>query len=161
MDSARLKITENNILQSLTEMMDRTNMAKGYINRVVYNTYKRRQRKRWMTQSESEAKKWEPLNPKYESYKKRKFASFPGSGTKMMIATQRLFNAVVGDNDKSEHRKIIEGKTKLIVGWTTPYAVYTEKVRPVSEWDPKQDKKMYDDFVKYLMNGIMPIVTGE
>ena len=158
----RLAITNDNILRSLTEMMDRTKLGAGYLNRVVYNQYKRRQRKRWMTENVSEQQpKWAALTPAYESYKKKKWASYPGAGSKTMIRTQRLFNAVTGDNDKSEHRKIIIGKTRIEIGWTTPYAVFTEEMRPVNTWDPKQDKQMYDGFVKYLMDGIMPIITGQ
>ena len=154
---AGLKTVDNTILKQLQSMMDRAKMAQGYLDRVVYKQYQNRQRKRFITQGNSEGTEWPSLNPKYAQQKLKRFASFPGGGRKMMIATGRLQQAVIGPG--GEHRKV-STNSRLIVSWTTPYAVYTEDVRPVNVWDEKQTKQMYEDFASYMMKGVVRSVLG-
>ena len=70
-----------------------------------------------------------------------------------MVATGRLKAAVTGDRSKKEHRKIVLDK-KLQVNWTTPYAEYTEDVRPVNVWSEKLDARMYEGYVIYILSGV-------
>jgi hypothetical protein len=153
MAGLRLKSQEYSILANLHEMVERFNKAPAYLNRVVYRTYQNRQRKRFQTMNVSEGQQWPELNPKYKEWKKKKFASAFGGGTKMMIRTGRLFAAVSGDAVSGvsfDHKKIVT-RSKIEVLWSTPYYEYTEDVRPVNVWDKKQDAQMYADYAKYLM----------
>jgi hypothetical protein len=145
-----MKKVQDGIGDAISGMLDRSKKQIGYMNRVLYPLYQLRQVKRWQTEGQSEGHKWKPLNPKYKEYKLKKFAQYDGAGAKMMVATSRLYKDVVGSSGGNGHRKIIEGN-KLIVSWTTPYAIYTEDIRPVNEWDPVQDKRMYANLVRWLM----------
>lgn len=157
MAKASLKIITDGIGQQIKGYLDRSKFIDGYLNRTVYPEYQNRQRMRWQTENTSEGTQWKSLKPEYAERKKSIFASYEGSGTKMMIATGRLFKSVIGPG--KDHRKIVSNG-RLTVSWTTPYAIYTEDVRPVNEWDPKQDKEMYDAAAVYLIKGEIRAMMG-
>lgn len=142
----------------IKKYLDRARLVDGYINRVIYPTYQRRQRKRYQTEGASEGVKWPALNAQYAAYKLKKFSSYPGGGRKMMIATGRMKDSVIGPG--ADHRKIGPSRGRLEVYWTTPYAVYTEDVRPVNVWDKKQDQDMYRGAAEYIMNASIKSVMG-
>jgi len=138
--------------KSFKGMINRARSQEAFLQRVIYPEYQNRQRKRWMSEGASEGQRWPALNTKYAASKLVRFASYAGAGTKMMIATGRLKDAVIGDGDQSEHRKIIQKQT-LFVSWATPYAKWTEKVRPVNVWDKKQNDVMMKKARLYLLKG--------
>lgn len=150
---AKLKVLMGGITQDLSKILDRERLGAGYANRVIYKIYKNRQRTRFQTENESEGEKWKPLDADYEKKKRIKFAEFDGKGQNIMVATGRLKAAVTGDRSKKEHRKIVLDK-KLQVNWTTPYAEYTEDVRPVNVWSEKLDARMYEGYVIYILSGV-------
>lgn len=122
----------------------KANSSQAFLNRIVYPMYQNIQRERWMTEGFG---KWPKLNTRYARYKRVKFASFPGQGTKMMIATNRLQKSVVGPGDG--HRKIATDK-KLIVGTTVEYAEHANKARPFDQMPVKfwnEVGQAYMDFV--------------
>lgn len=155
---AGLKPIGDGIGEQIKKYLDRARLIDGYINRVIYPTYRRRQMKRYQTENASEGTRWAPLNPSYAKRKLTKFASYPGQGRKMMIATGRMKDSVIGPG--ADHKKIGPSKGRLEVYWTTPYAVYTEQVRPVNVWDKRQDQEMYDGAVKYIMESTMKGIFG-
>jgi len=104
MDGVKATILTDGIGNKLRLMLDRSNLASGFLNRYAYPRLIRMQRERWMTENDGQ---WEPLSEKYQKYKSKKFARFPGSGTKMLIATNQLFSAVTGE-DQKYHRKIVK-----------------------------------------------------
>lgn len=142
------------IEDNLQGMLDRSKAVQGYLNRNVYRQYQNAQRARWMSENDSEGAKWKALDPKYAARKKIKFASYPGAGSKMLIATSRLFSAVVGEGSnsegKSEHRKTATSKS-LEIKWSTPYAVYVDDARPFSEFGDKTMQEIYDGLAKFLI----------
>ena len=141
------------MLTNLESMLKRERLGAGYANRIIYTIYKNRQRRRFQTENLSEGEKWKALNPKYAERKLIKYADYNGKGQNIMFATGRLRSAVTGDDGIREHRKIVlEGK-KLQVSWTTPYAEYTEEVRPVNEWSIEKDLEMYQGFITYIITG--------
>jgi hypothetical protein len=69
----------------------------------------------------------------------------------MMIATKRLFDAVVGPS--SEHRKTTTAKS-IEIGWATPYAEEVDSVRNFSEFGQKTMDEIYDGLGEFIMEGI-------
>lgn len=155
---AKLKAIGDGISEQIKKYLDRARLIDGYINSQIYPTYKRRQNKRYQTENASEGTRWKPLNADYAKRKLTKFASYQGGGRKMMIATGRMKESVIGPG--ADHRKIGPSKGRLEVYWTTPYAVYTEDIRPVNVWDKRQDQEMYDGAVKYIMDSTVKGIFG-
>ncbi len=139
------------IEDQLKSMVDRANAPQAYLNRVVYRQYQNAQRKRWITENESETGRWKDLSPAYAARKAIAFAAYPGKGTKILIATDRLRKAVVGPGE--EHRKITTPKS-IEIGWTTPYAVYVDAERQFSEFGEKTLEEMYSGLGNFVMQGL-------
>lgn len=116
--------------KGLDGMIARADSARAFLERVVYPSYIRAQKKRWMTQGASDGvgklDAWAPLNPKYAAWKLKRAANEYGGGRKMMILTGQLYKAVVGEGPG--HKKLITGKS-LVVGVSTPYAKYANAQR--------------------------------
>lgn len=140
------------IEDNIQGMLDRSKSMQSYLNRVVYKQYQNAQRKRWMTENASEGTRWSPLNPKYREYKKKKFAAFDGRGTKMLIATDRLYKSVIGPG--ADHGKLVSDK-RIEITWKTPYAVYVDEKRPFTEFGEQTMEQIYDGLAQFTMNGIL------
>jgi len=132
----------------MQNVVKRAEKGTAFLNRVVYPIYQNFQRERWVTQNWG---KWPALNPKYARQKLRRFASYPGGGRHMMIATGRLVTSVTGEK-KRDHRKIVTNR-RLIVGTTVPYAKYPDETREFSEMPPQFWNAVADQYVKYLIQG--------
>lgn len=128
---ASVKSTENKILNRLNEMVKNVKDVRGFLERVVYPTYLKAQRRRWMSENQTDGfgdlGGWAPLNPAYARRKKIRWAAAPGGGTKMLIASGRLFKAVMGEGPG--HRKIVSERS-IIIGVDVPYAKYVNQRRP-------------------------------
>lgn len=103
----RLETVEGNVIK---KMLARAKSLDGFLNRVAYPMLIRMQRERWGSENDGA---WKPLNAKYREYKLRKYASFPGAGANMMVATSQLYQAVTGD-DLKYHRKLV-GSNQLTI----------------------------------------------
>lgn len=131
-------------------MLDRSKKTKAYLDRVIYRQYQNAQRKRWISENSSEGIVWSRLNPKYAESKKKRFAAYPGQGTKMLIATGQLQSDVIGGG--SGHRKIVTDDS-IAINWTTPYAVAVDSVRTFSTFGEKTMDEMYSGIAKFIMVG--------
>jgi hypothetical protein len=147
-----MKQVLSGIEDNLNGMLDRSKRMQAYMNRVVYKQYQNAQRSRWMSEGNSEGDPWKALNPKYKERKKIIFAAYEGQGTKMLIATGRLFKSVIGPG--ADHKKIVTDKS-IEVAWSTPYAVYVDEVRPFTEFGDKTMGEIYDGLAKFIMEGIL------
>ncbi len=153
-----LKVIENKIQKDLSALLNRTLGIRTYLNTVVYQQYKNAQRKRWMTEGASEGERWKDLDPKYAAWKKKRYATSPGQGRKMLIASGRLFSAVVGEGmgegKVQEHRKIVTNKS-IEIGWTTPYAPYVDDVREFSDFGDETTEMIEDGVADYIFASLM------
>lgn len=138
----------SDVSNSLQGILKRANLIDGYLDRVVYPTYQNIQRERWASENASQGSAWPALSAQYAGQKVKKYASFPGGGTKMMIATKRLFNSVVGDT-LDEHRKIISDH-QLQIYTTVPYAPYANQARQFTTFSEDEIRKIKSDIVNYL-----------
>lgn len=142
-----LKKTQNGIENRLNGMIDRASGMQGFLDRVIFRLYQNAQRQRWMTENQSEGEKWRPLSPGYDIWKKKKFASFPGGGEKMLIATNRLFPSVVGES--GETRKVVTNRG-LVVATTVPYAPKVAEIRPFMKFGKATIDKMKKSLRDYI-----------
>lgn len=139
-------------------MVSRGKSPKVFLATTAFKMYLNAQRKRWQTENLSEGNKWPSYeqtfkdNKSAEAYRKmklRKFASFPGGGKKMMIATGTLLMSVLGQGKGS--RKIVTDRS-LIVGTSIEYAKWVNINRPIFEFkDLKQ--KIKKEFQRWMMKG--------
>jgi hypothetical protein len=120
MASANIFTKKTEVRDKLDGMIKRGGSSESFLARVAYPLYQARQSKRWITEGASEGVKWAPLNAKYADWKRRQFAGFPANGEKMLIATGRLAESVIGRQLKgdAESTEIVvddKGKSKMVL----------------------------------------------
>jgi hypothetical protein len=143
----------NGIADLLNGMADRSKLMTGWLNRVAYPELLKVQRVRWQTEGSSEGGKWVALNPSYRTAKLKRFADYPGSGTKMLVATSRLVGSMTGDN-KAEHWKLVKGN-ELTMGSIVPYAGYVDETRDITTLSDATVTRLAEAARNYIMTGNM------
>ena len=138
---------KNSVEEFHKSLLKKSNIIGAGLARDVYSIYANAQRQRWMTENNSEGKHWDNLSEPYKTYKRKKFAQYPGGGSKMLVATGTLFKSVTGE-DLTYHRRIVE-KNSITISTTLPYAVYVVETRPFMEFSDKTENKIRDRLIKY------------
>ena len=138
---------QDDIFKYLQGITQRSKSIEGFLNRNVYPEYQNQQRERWETENTSQGTQWRPLEDKYKKYKAKKFMSYEGRGTKLMIATGRLQRSVIGPD--GDHRKLVTPKT-LEIATTVEYAKYAAEKRPIMKFSKQNVQKMLDMIVDYI-----------
>lgn len=138
-----LKDTENGIIQRLNQMISDVDNISGYLNRIVYPQYQAAQIERWKTEGSSEGIPWASLNKSYQEYKKRKYASYSYGGTKMLIATGKLFDSVV------KAKKIVKRRS-IEVYTTNEYAKYVDEERDFTSWSKSTMSEIKKGLIDYI-----------
>lgn len=157
----KIKSFDGKVSNRLNEMVAHGKDIRPILNLNVYRIYQNAQRERWKTEGASQGMAWDKLNPKYAERKKILFREYPGKGTKMLIATGRLYKSVIGPGDKSnEHRKIVEAR-RLTILTTVPYAKHVDELRSISKFDKATIDKVKDVIRRYLMKRVKPKVENE
>jgi len=149
--SASLKTVSNGITRMLNGMRQREKALQGYFSRNVLEQYRNLQRRRWMTENASEGQPWAALNSAYASRKRRQFASYPGRGTKKLVATNRLFESVIGPG--KDFRKIATARG-LYVATVTPYAKYVDEDRNFTTWSKQSIGEINRGIAQFIFKGI-------
>jgi len=180
--AASLHKTKDGIGKRLDEMVSQAGNVRAYLNTVVYRQYMEAQKTRWITENASEGSKWESLNPAYAERKKRvygggpkykmvstlgtkgfsgkevvgQYKAYPGSGTKMLVATSRLYGSVLGPKadlsnvlGSSDHRKIVTDRA-IIISTVVPYGADVAKVRPFMHFGKATMGKMKSGLKDFL-----------
>lgn len=151
MAAAVFESIQNRVTMALKEKVRRGKSLRAWLDRVAYKKYQNLQRERWMTAGASQGIPWPSLNVTYAARKLKKFAQFPGGGTKMMIATNRLFNSVSGDN-LQDHKKIVTDTT-LEIYTTVEYASYADEARSFRKFTRQTYRDLAKDAGQYIMRG--------
>ena len=160
--------------KDVKEILKRAQDGRAFLTRVAYPMYQKWQLERWQTENKSEGSKWKSLNPAYAEYKKSRYGGgpkyvtpkqkgygrwvqagnwprYPGGGTKMMIATGELVNAVTGKK-LTYHRRLIKAK-QMAIGVTLPYAEDANKKRDFTKFKNANMKLLHDMYAEYVMTG--------
>lgn len=154
----RVKITEG--FETLNKMAQSSMFFEGWANRRLPRLYANAQRTRWMTEGASEGPKWKKLSSGYAASKKWRFASYPGAGNVVLIATSRLLAGLLPPEERKnersfgeEFRKIIQNK-KVTFKTTVPYADDVNQERPFSVWTQRTMNSFVRDYKTYLIASI-------
>lgn len=129
-DSIAVRISTDGISKKLLSMLDKGQLASGWLNRVAYPMIIASHRVRWASEGASEGRSWPALNPAYASRKLKRYADYPGGGRKMLIATGKLVASMTGDETQNHYKLVIENR--LEVGTTLGYAKYVDEKRPIT-----------------------------
>lgn len=116
----------------------------GFMSTKVAEKYERLQRKRWITENVSEGSQWQPLNPKYAAYKRKRWMNAPGGGRHILVASGDLYKGMI-----SGYRKIATDR-KLIISTNIEYARHVDEARTFSKWGREsigEFRTMIYDFV--------------
>lgn len=148
-----LKSLEGQIENRLLDMMKAGKDFKALLNRNIYPIYQNAQRERWISENTTQGKQWEKLDENYQRTKLRKYASYPGGGRKILIATGRLYASVVGvdlnNNSSPDHRKLVEAK-RMIIKTAVPYAEHVDKLRKFTTFGRDFNDKVRKTIVDYM-----------
>lgn len=135
-DSASLTKLESGVEKRLQDLTERSKSMRSFLNGTIYALYQQVQLNRWQTEGASETGQWASLSEGYAQRKKIMYGggpkhkwiggqgenrpwevsgtwpSYPGAGTKVMIATGRLASSVIGPNPiwkggERFHRKLV------------------------------------------------------
>lgn len=143
-----VKQIEKGINRTIEGYLDRANSIESYLNRVVVDQYRIVQRKRWMTENASEGQRWESLNPDYARAKLTRFKSYEGAGTKMLIATGKLYKSVIGPG--TGFRKITTPRS-LTISTTNEYAEHVDEVRTFTLFSRETWNKITQGIYDYIV----------
>lgn len=164
-DGIRLIKTSDTITERLNLIIKKGKDPRAFLSRVAYPLYQSHQMKRWMTEGESEGETWPRINKEYELYKKKKFSSYPGSGTKMLIARGNLFESVVGkhlgDSDPKEgsmssiggikgHNVVFADKS-MTISTELQFAKYVNETRKMFKFRDQFRKEIRNKYANWIM----------
>lgn len=144
-----LKVKNTGASLKIDAMLDRGQSMRSFLNTNIYRIYQNAQRDRWMTVNNSQGKEWKELDELYAERKRRVYATYEGGGTKILVATGRLFKAVIGTG--RGHKKIVTNKS-LYIATSVEYAGFVDEVRTFTTWgSPFRQKvmKAITDFIQF------------
>jgi hypothetical protein len=153
-----LKKKKDGITETLDGMVHRANTMESFFHRVIFKMYQDKQRKRWMSEGSSEGLKWPALKPSYKISKKKRFADYPGSGNKMMIATNSLYMATVEKPNKKATNKGITIAVSNVINpesgdGTQDYAKTAAQKRPFMKFSKQSIEDMRKKVLDYIKRG--------
>jgi len=171
-----ISTTRNGIAEFLDSMLSNAQNQKAAFAR-IYPLYQKLQAKRFQTENASEGEKWPSLNPVYAKYKRVRFGggarrdggswnSYPGTGSKMMIATSTLAGAVIGPGEHKffgtdRHRAMFESDQMTIAveesgqnqdGQAFTYPHIVAETRPFMSFSSESTNLMKRTLMKYILN---------
>jgi len=139
-------------------MLQRERALEGYFNRYILAEYKNLQRKRWMTENQSEdAPQWAPLDPLYVIRKLKKYGSYPGMGRRKLVATGRLYQSVIGVGDEF-HKVVTNRGVRLYT--SVPYAMRVDHDRPFTNWSDASEKMLKKRVANFVFKAITNRAAG-
>ena len=151
--SASLTTVTDGISQVFKGMLQREKALQSYLNRNVLEQYRNIQRKRWMTENLSESGiKWTRLNVNYAKRKRKIYAAYEGSGTKMLVATGKLYKSVIGPGEG--FRKIVTPRS-LYLATTVEYAPHVNDARSFTEYSPASIREIRLSVARFIFKGIL------
>lgn len=122
----------------------------AFFARQIYPMYQLAQKNRWVTENASENGQWRELNAEYVKYKKKKYAGYPGGGTKKVIATGKLVAAATGEGP-GLNKFITANQMRLAIDLgQIPYAKYVANEFPIMSFGPQTIGLMKSAIASYI-----------
>lgn len=150
---------------TMNGLLSRAKSFKGAAAR-IYKLYQKFQTERFQTQNASEGGEWEQLTDVYKKSKLKRFQTYPGNGTKMLIATGTLAGSVIGPGAPfategiSAHRAIftdtymqisIDTSGSNAQGKKFDYPKYVNEKRPFMKFSQNHIDQMKTLLQKYVV----------
>lgn len=152
--NANFTQVENRIAESLDAMVSRGRSVASYLNRVLYEKYKKAQIRRWETRNSSEGGTWKALTKPYAERKKKMFAAYPGAGNRLMVATGRLAAAATGEDTGGIYKIVTNSGIEIGINLSSlPYAKYPGALRPFMEFADETVDKWKRGIRAYIARG--------
>lgn len=131
MASASFETTKNGVQMGLEGIIRRGKSVSAYLNRVLFPLYQQAQINRWQSQNSSQTGQWAELKPSYVKIKAKKFASYPGAGQAIMVATGKLAAGAQARDTALYYKLITDQSFTISVNrGAIPYAQYPGVMRP-------------------------------
>lgn len=149
-EPGRVKKIKSEVTERLEKMMKDVKDKDGFLKRYVFPEYQYVQKQRWMTENVTQdvtGGQWEKLNPLYETYKRKKYQSYAGGGSRLLIAQYRLLPSVVGESKDS---RVLIQDGKLGVFSILPYASYVNETRPFDTFSASWKKRISGAWASYV-----------
>lgn len=150
--SAGIKHVEKGILNRLDGMLDRQKSLRSFLDRNVYRIYQNVQRQRWMEEGASEGAHWERLNPAYAKRKLTLYKEYEGGGSKMLIATGKLYKSVIGPGEG--FRKVVTDRS-LTIATTIKYAPFVDEARSFTTYSQSTRARFRKAIGQFVFNNVL------
>lgn len=146
-----MEMAQDQISKYQSSLLDRMNSIQGFFNRNIFRMYQQKQLNRWESQNVSETGEWETLTETYANRKRKKFAGYPGGGTKLMIATGKLYETTTGRSGKGLNKMVTNrSMTIAIDDGYIPYAKFAAERRPIMEFNESSIEDMRQALIDYI-----------
>lgn len=124
---------QSGVQAKLQMMVEKGKSMSSYFNRITFQNFKNVQNARFQTENASQGDKWEPIDPesRYGKLKPKKFATYPGAGRALMVATGKLASGALA-KDSANYYKAVTDRS-FIIGMnldSVPYAKHAGDARP-------------------------------
>jgi hypothetical protein len=144
--------TRDDIAKDLEAIAERGASFQSYFNHILYPLYQNAQIERWESQNATQGETWAPITPVYAKQKKKKFASYPGAGTVLMVATEELYRAARGEGNSLKMADDTMLRVSIDLD-ALPYAKYPGVMRPFMLFSDQQEYDWAYDATRYVMRG--------
>lgn len=147
MSAVTLKTVQNTTRAFMHRALQVEGLFQTWAQRNALPKYKNKQKRRWITENDSEGHRWKELSTPWVEHKirmrKKNPDAFPG-GKKKLVYTGTLFKAVtLQDLTFGRH---LATRRQFYVATTLPYAKYVNEARPFSIWSEATVKEFRDEF---------------
>src|SRR5271166_4593164 len=162
--STGIEEVESDFQGVMAKMLSRGASFQGGAAR-IYKLYQMFQTERFESENSSEGSSWDDLTEPYKTYKLKRFKSFPGNGSKMMIATGTLAGAAIGPGAPfasegiSAHRALFTDQSMEIYidtsgvnaeGKPFSYAKYANDKRPFMSFSEDHLNQMGNELSQFI-----------
>ena len=107
--NAKMSLKADKVLAGLREMANISHAGKTFLVQRAWPLYIEAQKERWNTLNRSEdGPEWPENNPRYATWKRKKFADYPGGGRGVMVASGGLVEAATGLRPEGLYRLITD-----------------------------------------------------
>lgn len=143
-----IKKVQDTATQRLEDMVSKGKDSRSFIKKHLKPFYIDAQRERFDSENVSQGSQWEALSPKYAKYKLKKYATFPGGGRKINVATGRLYRTLTFQEDNAIN-EMTDDRTWIVI-FDVPYGKFVNEARPVLKFNNSFTSQIREKFIEYM-----------
>lgn len=144
-----IKAVSDGVTIKLDTMIKRAESFEQFFKRNLRNRYLTAQQRRFETENNSEFSSggWGPISEWYRIKKLTRFADYPGSGTKLLIATNRLMKSMLALS--GDYRELVRS-TRMVISTVVGYAPHVSEKRSLTSFNQYFYDLIRQDLKEYL-----------